>query len=219
MILLFTDNNSKSSMQKLKHCKTVLKPSRPWELTPALAHRHGVNRLVLKSYHVSRDGASRQAGSCPSSPVGLPWQAMLTSLARKAAGATTGTVASAYHGSGYNSDEEVYATAKAIDKGVDVEYDDDDNPIVVRLVQPPANSLGPLSNSHEQLSWFPHLEILVLPNPFCPSSGKPQLPINYDLLVVRAKNLDIFPSTFGQILRALLCLTFYGRKEWGKRQQ
>lgn len=38
----------------------------------------------------------------------------------------------AYQGSGYNSDEDVYATAKAIDRGVDVEYDEDDNPIVVR---------------------------------------------------------------------------------------
>lgn len=42
-------------------------------------------------------------------------------------------VAAAAVGSGYNSDDEVYATAKAVDGGVDVEYDSDDNPIVVKL--------------------------------------------------------------------------------------
>ena len=30
-----------------------------------------------------------------------------------------------------NSDEEVYATAKAVDGGAEMEYDSDDNPIVV----------------------------------------------------------------------------------------
>lgn len=34
-------------------------------------------------------------------------------------------------GTGYNSDEDVYATAKAVDGGADMEYDSDDNPILV----------------------------------------------------------------------------------------
>ncbi|GMH40606.1 hypothetical protein BSKO_08510 [Bryopsis sp. KO-2023] len=40
-------------------------------------------------------------------------------------------------GAGYNSDDDVYATAKAADGGVDMEYDSDDNPIVKkRAIEP-----------------------------------------------------------------------------------
>eukprot|EP00873_Tetraselmis_striata_P024869 jgi/Tetstr1/445133/TSEL_032931.t1 len=48
-------------------------------------------------------------------------------------------VASAFHGTGYNSDEEVYATADAMAAGAEVEYDANDNPIVAggkRSVEP-----------------------------------------------------------------------------------
>ena len=46
-------------------------------------------------------------------------------------GGNAAVAAAAIAGDADNSDEEVYATAKAFDGGAEMDYDSDDNPIVV----------------------------------------------------------------------------------------
>jgi hypothetical protein len=85
---------------------------------------------------------SRQAGWCvPMLPANLALGGSVAwPQARKQAGATGAFVAAAVSASGYNSDEEVYATAKALDAAGDVGYDSDDAP----AARADAKDVGPI---------------------------------------------------------------------------
>ncbi|CAD7703901.1 unnamed protein product, partial [Ostreobium quekettii] len=64
--------------------------------------------------------------------------------ARKLKGATAAAAAAAFAGDADNSDDEVYATAKAVDDGAEMQYDSDDNPIMKKKT---IESLPPLDHA------------------------------------------------------------------------
>lgn len=81
------------------------------------------------------------------------WRAV---QARKRSGAAAAAqlVAASMAGEGYNSDEDVYATAKAVDAGLGVEYDSDDNPIVAAAERRDIGPLPPLDHSEIEYDSF-----------------------------------------------------------------